>query len=217
MTGLFEHEGVLFDMDGVLLNSEPLYTIAYNRVMEPWGKTLDPVTKHEIMGRPPSKSIPHVIAKFGLPIGWEEFKARRDPIMDELIRNVEAMPGAHALIRELKLRGIRIAVATSTFRPLFERKTKSHPWFSLFDAVICGDDPEIEHPKPAPDIFLVAARRLGVRIERCGVFEDSPAGLEAARATGAGAVYPVTHEQAITELLAQHGIVQESDSGDPSS
>ncbi len=68
------------------------------------------------------------------------------------------------------------------------------------------DDPEIAQPKPAPDIFLLAARRLGIPIEESAIFEDSPAGLEAARASGAH-VFPVTEQDAILKLLTAEGII----------
>ena len=200
MNRLFELKAVIFDMDGVLLDTEPLYTIAYNQVMAPWGVTLDEATKREIMGRPPSVSIPHVINKYNLRLSVEEFVERRKPVMDQLLNHVPEIPGAEALVRRLKRRHLPIAVATSTFSGLFEQKTREHAWFSLFDVVVKGDDPEIKRPKPAPDIFCLAAERLGVEIQKCGILEDSPAGLQAAYASGA-TVFPITHQQSIRELL----------------
>jgi len=94
------------------------------------------------------------------------------------------MPGAESFVRALSMRGIPMAVATSTERPLYEIKVTSHEWFSLFRAVVCGDDPSVFARKPAPDIFLAAARALGAAPEQCVVIEDSPAGVEAALAAG---------------------------------
>ena len=206
MSQLLQLSAVIFDMDGVLIDTEPLYTVAYNRVMAPWGVTLDPETKNEIMGRPPSVSIPHVIKKYSLGLTAEEFVERRKPIMDELLSGVPPMPGAPELVRYLNAQGIPIAVATSTFSKLYEQKTQGHDWFSLFDVIVKGDDPDIARPKPAPDIFVLAAKRLGKDIGDCGIFEDSPAGLQAARDSGAAAVFPVTHERAIIDILHKEGV-----------
>jgi pseudouridine-5'-monophosphatase len=78
-----------------------------------------------------------------------------------------------------------MAVATSTHGRLFELKTGHlREWFSRFEAVVVGDDPRLKHGKPAPDIFLLAASDLKAEPRDCLVFEDSPAGLQAAHAAG---------------------------------
>jgi pseudouridine-5'-monophosphatase len=172
-------------MDGVLLDTEPLYTIAYDRLLLPHGARLDPQTKLEIMGRPALKSAAHVINKFSLPMSPEEFLERRAPILLELFASAPAVPGARAFVERLAQIGLPLGVATSTHRELFALKTREHSWFSLFKTIVCGDDSEIAHPKPAPDIFLLAARRLDLTAEDCDVFEDSPTGSQAAVASGA--------------------------------
>ena len=198
----------LFDMDGVLLDTEPLYTIAYDRVMAPFGASLDWETKSTMMGRAAPASARLVIEKFGLPLTPEELLALRKPILQELFANAPAMPGAAELIAKLKARGCRLAVATSSFRPLFELKTQHHPWFSHFDAIVCGDDPLVKNPKPAPDIFLAAAERLGVSADKCVIFEDSPAGVEAALASGARVIALVDPQMERTAYQGAHLVIE---------
>jgi pseudouridine-5'-monophosphatase len=95
------------------------------------------------------------------------------------------MPGAQALTAALAARNVPIAVATSSTRPLFDLKTRRHrAWFATFSAIVTGDDPRIGLGKPAPDIFLVAAKALGAAPSACVVVEDAPAGVEAAHAAG---------------------------------
>jgi len=98
----------------------------------------------------------------------------------------DAMPGARALTDALRTRGIPMALATSSARAFFELKATRHrAWFAaMFPVVVTGDDPRLTHAKPAPDIFLLAARELGADPAGCLVVEDSPAGVEAARAAG---------------------------------
>jgi pseudouridine-5'-monophosphatase len=105
------------------------------------------------------------------------------------VSNAQAMPGAEELIRHLKAHNIPIAVGTSSSRQSFGQKTTLHrDWFALFDFIVTADDPEVGAAKPAPDIFLTAARRLGVAPEDCLVFEDSPFGVTAAKAAGMTAI-----------------------------
>ena len=199
---------VLFDMDGVLLDTEPLYTIAYDHVMAPYGARLDWETKSSMMGRAALASARLVIDKFALPLTPEELLARRKPILHDLFQNAPAMPGAAALVTKLKARGCRLAVATSSARPLFELKSQHHPWFSHFDAIVCGDDPLVKHPKPAPDIFLAAAERLGVTADQCVIFEDSPAGVEAALASGARVIALVDPQMQRTAYQGAHLVIE---------
>lgn len=178
-------DAILFDMDGVLLDTEPLYARAWNTYLSRFGYELTHELQSKMMGRPALVSAGLVIQEFRLPLTPELLVEQRAPILEALIRKSPAFPGAAELVAELRAQGFPLAVATSTVAPLFRLKTFEHSWFSNFDCIVCGDDPQVFKPKPAPDIFLVAAERLGARPERCVIFEDSPAGLQAAQQTGA--------------------------------
>jgi pseudouridine-5'-monophosphatase len=175
---------ILFDLDGVLLDTEPLYTEASQRVVAPFGRTYDWSLKAEVMGRPALVSARVIVERLGLPITPEEYLRRRLEALLPLFERAPEVPGAGDFVRSLAADGRKMAVATSSESSLFSLKTRPHSWFSSFGAVVCGDDPELSNPKPAPDIFLLAAARLGVKSEDCVVFEDSPSGVRAGVAAG---------------------------------
>jgi pseudouridine-5'-monophosphatase len=176
---------VIFDLDGVLLDTEHFYTEVTEEICREYGKTFDWSIKSNMIGRPSLESARYLVDELSLPITAEEYLERRAIRLDELFPLAKEKPGAEAFTRELASRGVPIAVATSSERHLFERKTLEHQdWFSVFGAIVVGDDPRVKRGKPAPDVFLVAAGELGARSAECVVFEDAPAGLAAAHAAG---------------------------------
>lgn len=175
---------VIFDLDGVLLDTERLYTIAAQSVVGRYGKRYGWDLKLSLMGRAELESAQLLVAHLELPLTAEDYIAARSVELERLVRTCEPMEGAPELVALLRQRGIPLAVATSSSRRWFELKTSHHEWFVDFDLIVCGDDPEITRPKPDPTIFLAAARRLGAAPDRCLVFEDSPAGVGAAVAAG---------------------------------
>lgn len=177
-------KAVLFDMDGVLLDTEPIYTRVIGEVAARFGKTYDWPLKRLVMGRGPVEGARVLIAELGLPVTPEELFALQDPLLEAAFQNVAAMPGAPELAQTLAERGVPIAIATSSRSRMFALKSAPHAWFGLFQAVVCGDDPDVHAWKPAPDIYLAAAARLGVAPEHCLVVEDAPAGVLAGKRAG---------------------------------
>lgn len=175
----------IFDMDGVLLDTEHIYTEVTQEIVGRFGKTFDWSIKSQMVGRPSIESARYLVKTLELPIGPEEYLEEREHSFQTRMPDAEPKPGAVELVRALSQRGVPIAVATSSHRHMFDLKTRRHgDWFGLFDRIILGDDPRIEQGKPAPDIFLLAASELGAKPETCIVFEDAPAGVEAALAAG---------------------------------
>lgn len=176
---------VIFDLDGVLLDTEPLYTQATAAVAARFGKRYDWSVKSECIGRGTFEAAAIIIQALQLPLAPAELVRERDQVLVGLLATAVPLPGAPELTRALAARRVPMAIATSTEAALFAIKAAPHrDWLSIFAAVVCGDDARVAHPKPAPDIFLAAAADLGARPAECLVFEDSPFGVEAALAAG---------------------------------
>jgi pseudouridine 5'-phosphatase len=175
---------VIFDLDGTLVDTEPLYTQAAESILARFGKVFDFGIKRQIMGGGPLAGARFVVEHLGLPITPEQYLAEREVILREACKTATAMPGAIQLIDALHARGIPLAIGTSSSRELCQLKLAPQPFGARFHTITCSDDPGVASAKPAPDIFLAAARGLGAAPERCLVFEDTPKGVAAARAAG---------------------------------
>ncbi len=173
-------------MDGVLLDTERFYTQVTQEIVGRYGKTFDWSVKGNMIGRKALDSARYLVETLELPIAPEEYLREREAGLAALMPTAEALPGARELTTALLVRGVPQALATSSSRAMFELKTRRHAqWFAgVFWVVITGDDPRLHRGKPAPDIFLLAAQDLGADPATCVVFEDAPAGVEAARAAG---------------------------------
>jgi pseudouridine-5'-monophosphatase len=176
---------VIYDMDGLLLDTEIFYTQVTQQIVGRYGKVFDWSLKSQMIGRPAIESARQLVKVLELPLRPEEYLEERELLLEKHFPQAEAKPGAERLARHLHQHGVPQAVATSSSRPFFELKTSRHrAWFDLFDCVVTGDDPLVNRGKPQPDIFLAAAERLGGQPAQCLVFEDAPAGLQAALAAG---------------------------------
>ena len=187
----------LFDLDGLLLDTEPLHARAWHEAASHFGCPLSPDRLMELRGRRRLDCAARVrdwiaaaVAVSGPDRGsalpsLEELLAVRQPIAEALLVQAPPMPGAVALVERCVELQIPMALATSSSRSAVELKAGPHPWLAQIRTRVHGDDPELQAGKPAPDVFLLAASRLGVAPdERCWAFEDSPAGAAAALAAG---------------------------------
>lgn len=180
---------LIYDLDGLLLDTETLYTEATQQIASRYGKTFDWSIKAHMIGRPALDSARHLITSLDLPLAPEAYISEREHILATMFPDAEPLPGAERLTRHLAAQGVPQALATSSSQHLLELKIQRHrDWFALFDPVVTGEDPEVKQGKPAPDIFLLAAQRLGAEPSRCLVFEDAPSGMRAARAAGMAVV-----------------------------
>lgn len=180
---------VLYDMDGLLLDTERFYTVVTQEIAAEYGKTFDWTLKSRVIGRKAHESARIIVDTLELPITPDEYLQSRNGRLRELFPDAQPLPGALRLTQHLHHAGIPQAVATSSGQELFNIKTAHHPaWFQQFQTVVNGDDPEVKQGKPAPDIFLLAAKQLGFDPAECLVFEDAPSGTQAARSAGMAVV-----------------------------
>ena len=176
---------VIYDLDGLLLDTERLYTEATQDVARRYGKTFDWSVKSLIIGKRALDSATILTRLLDLPISPAEYLSERNEVLSRLLLQAEPQPGAVRLTEHLHRHQFPQAIASSSDRRTFEIKTGRHRnWFSLFHCIVLGDDPAVVNGKPAPDIFLVAASRLNAEPEQCLVFEDAPSGVQAAKAAG---------------------------------
>lgn len=178
-------EGVIFDMDGVLLDSEPYICKAACMMFAERGLTVRPEDFLPFVGAGENRYIGGVAEKYGHAVDIEEVKRRTYDIYLDIIRGKLApLPGVHAFLETCRTAGKRIALATSAdFRKAEGNLREIGLPPSTFDAIVTGED--VVHKKPAPEIFLKAAGKLGLAPERCLVVEDAVNGVAAARAAGA--------------------------------
>ena len=178
---------VIFDLDGVLWDGEPLYHEAFNVILEPRGVRVSEDDYNHIIGLSVERAWDWVIRRFDLNIPPADFlRAYNEAVLRLLQRPAEPLPGVRALIGELRHSGIPIAVASTSLRAWVDATLRGLNLEGAFDAVISAS--EVASGKPAPDLFLAAAERLGVPPDRCLAVEDTGPGIAAAKAAGMFAV-----------------------------
>jgi len=174
---------ILFDMDGLMVDTEPLARAAWERVLEPYGATMTDELYDRMLGRRTHESAQLVLDALPLPLARDELAARKTAVFLESLRGgVPVMPGLWSLFDAIDARGLPWGVATSTPRAVAEIILGKLGVAGRYAALACGD--EVAHGKPAPDIFRLAAARLGVAPAACLALEDSAAGCAAAVAAG---------------------------------
>ncbi len=184
-TQLFDHysKAIIFDMDGLMVDTEPLSRQAWQTVLAEYGFELTDDVYLKIIGRRSDVSIQILMEAYPIPLTGEELIGRKEALLAaRLSDGIPVMPGLYALQAAIKKRGIAWAVATSSS---WSHATQVLKQLNLADhcgAIAAGN--EVENGKPAPDIYLLAAKRLGYAPENCLALEDSLPGCRAAHAAG---------------------------------
>lgn len=183
----------LWDMDGTLLDSEPIYFAAFQHAAAELGRgelyTWDFHVAH-VNGRPEAACLRNFIVELAVDVEPERVLELRNEHALKHFPHCKVLPGVEAALETFNSRGLPLAIATSSARKgtTFSVKTDSkRSLLAHFNEVLCVDDDAMagKRGKPSPDIYHTAAALLGVPIERCVVFEDSLAGIRAGVASGA--------------------------------
>lgn len=173
-------KAVLFDMDGVLVDSEVLHGKAAVNTLEQVGLAVTLEYCFKFIGSTTSKMMQTIINEFNLPCTLEQlltlYREEKHKLLET--EGYDRIPYTKDLIISLKERGIKLAIASSSTLDEIHYVTNSFGIHSYFDKIISGAT--LEHPKPAPDIYLKAASELGVERDECLVIEDSMFGVMAA-------------------------------------
>lgn len=169
--------GVLFDLDGVLLDTEGIYTTFWDAIDKAY-PTHVPNFTQKIKG----SNMAAILNTYFKREDWDDIFSKLDDMQRDM--RYEFFPYAQEFLQQLHEAGIKMCIVTSSDQKKMDAVYRQHPGFrELFDDVIVGE--MVHHPKPDPECFLLGASKLGLDIKDCYVFEDSINGLQAAMASGA--------------------------------
>lgn len=177
-------EAVIFDMDGVIVDTEPGFYIVANKFLEQYGKSITKEYFEQFFGGASEYMWKTTTKMLGLDVSVEDCLKGTHKIREQRIQEegYEAIDGTLDLIREIHGQGIPLAVASSSSKREIERVVDYFGISHCFQALVSGKD--CEHPKPAPDVFLKTAGKLFRKPEQCLVIEDSNNGVLAAKRAG---------------------------------
>lgn len=195
--------GVLFDMDGVLIDSEEYICRAAIEMFRENGVTVQPADFKPFVGTGENRYIGGVAEKYLPSLDIPSAKIRTYEIYDRIVSgHIRPLPGAVELVRWCREKGLKTSVATSADRTKMVINLREMGMGENdFDATVNGD--EVERKKPFPDIFILAAAKIGLKASECLVVEDAVSGIRAAKAAGC-------HVLAVTTSF-QREALQEAD------
>ena len=200
-------DAVIFDMDGVLVDTEHLWDEVREDLTDEWGGRYTPEAQEAMMGMSSAEWSRYLHETVGLREPPEVINAE---VVRRMLARYEVdlpvVPGAVESVMELAGQGRRLALASSSNRELIDAVLRRLVLTALFDVTVSSE--EVRRGKPAPDVYLEAARRLGVEPARCAAVEDSASGIRAAHAAGMRVIaYPNRHYPPAADALVLAEVV----------
>ncbi len=205
------YRAVVFDLDGVLWDGEPLYHEAFNIVLRPLGHEVASEEYEQIIGSSVDAAWDWVIGRFELTTPPDQLQAAYDAIvLDLLSQPVEPLPGVRETIARLKSIPVPVGLASASLRQWVDATLTGIGLDGEFDTTVSAS--EVERAKPAPDLYLMAAEKLGVPAAECIAVEDTRTGVASARAAGmfvvqvraaSTALPPIAEADAVIESYAE--------------
>ena len=176
-------KALIFDMDGVIVDSEPLHLLAYQELFAAYNLPFTEDENREFLGRKDIEMAVVLIERFKLPLSPVQLVEMKERILARLLsEQSKARPGLYGILETARTNNVAMAVASSATLPTIELVVRTLNLQKYFHNLSSGD--EVAHGKPAPDVFLLAARRLGVDPAHCLVVEDTINGVRAALSGG---------------------------------
>jgi len=198
---------VVFDLDGVIVDTEQVWDDVRERLTVEWGGTYTPEAQRSMMGMSSTEWARYMHEELGVAQTPAEINA--EVVRRMLARYQHALPllpGAAEAVRRLHDAGLALAVASSSNRPLIDAVLEAAGIDTLFATTVSSE--EVRRGKPAPDVYLETARRLGVEPADCAAVEDSANGIRSAHAAGMRVVaLPNSHYPPPPEALALADVV----------
>jgi len=176
-----QYQGLIFDCDGTLTDSMPWHFLAWQRTMSRHGIDFPESRFYELAGVPTAKIIDLLGRECDVKLDVKAVTVERDEAFELLAGNVKPVKPVLEVASRMKGR-VPMAVASGSVRKSVEQQLDSLGIRNWFDAVVCAEDTK-KH-KPEPDVFLEAARRIGVPAVQCCVYEDGDLGIQAAQSAG---------------------------------
>lgn len=176
--------GVIFDMDGLMIDSEPLHRVAFDSVFKRFGKILtEEDNAARYVGISDLDAARDMITRYNIPLSPEDLVKEKQLAYRALLGDrisERAQPGLVDLLKTLKENGYRIAIASGSAREEIEAVINGLNIGEYIDTYVSAEDEEVKRGKPHPDIFTQAAKKLGFKNRQCLVLEDAESGINAA-------------------------------------